>query len=179
MLVLGGCALLTSLIGCGLDDFEQTLTDEASIPARVAGGGKVDLRYGGRFGNLNLSKSESFSNKGVDPKDVDAIFVKSARIEGIKPPAPAQPRLDLLLESVELWVEAPDQTRKVVASGRQFPPNSYVVDLEVSSDFNLKDYATAPSMTIGTNVILKTQPALDTTLRTTVTLLIDVNLPVL
>lgn len=170
-----GLAVASSFgTGCGaLDDFEHVLQDEASIPGSFFQTSPFALGYSGGFNDIQLSSSKSFQNAGVTPGDVDAIFVVSARLEGTKPQID---RLDVLLGRVEIHVEAPGVEKRTIATIEEIPPNASAVDLTVAPDFNLKPYAVAPSMQVGADVTLKQAPALETTLRTTIVLHVDINL---
>lgn len=176
---IGAALLLFAASACGgIDHFEHVMVDEATVPGSSMINGPFSVQYGGDFNGVDLSKSESFSNNGVDPNDVDAIFVKAVRLEGTRPDVD---RLNVILNSVVIWVQAPDLPRVVVASSYNFPNSNQasieVVAAEDGESINLKPYATAASMTVGTDINLKVQPAFDTTLRTTITLLVDINLP--
>lgn len=171
---IGVLSAISFGVGCGgLDEFEQVLEDEASIPGSFFQPAAFALGYKGGFDGIQLSKADSFQNAGVEPSDVDAIFVKSVHLEGTKPQID---RLDVILTSVELFVEAPGVPRATIATITQFPPGASAVDLDADTALNLKPYAVAPSMSVGANVTLRQAPALETTLKTTVKLLVDINL---
>lgn len=176
---IGAALLLFAASACGgIDHFEHTMVDEATVPGSSMINGPFSVQYGGAFNGVDLAKSESFSNNGVDPNDVDAIFIKAVRFEGTRPDVD---RLDVLLNAAVLWVEAPGLPRVTVASRYEFPSSNQttleVVAGEDGESINLKPYATAASMTVGTDINLKLQPAFTTTFRTTITLLVDINLP--
>jgi hypothetical protein len=177
---IGAALLLISATACaGLDHFEHTLTDEATIPGMINMSAPFALNYsGGAFTGVDLSKSESFANAGVEADDVDAIYIKQIRVEGTH----AQiDRLDVIFNSVVLWVEAPGVPKQVVGSKYVFERSNQtsleVIFTETGEAINLKPYATAESMTVGTDVNIKQPPQFETTIRTTITLLIDINLP--
>ena len=165
-------AALTSTACGALDDFETTIEDEATIPGTFNAQTPSPLNFGGSFSSLDLSANREFSNQGVGPDDVDAIFVKAVHVESTEP---MRDRLDVLLESIDLAVSSPGIAEKSVASKSQFPA-APAVDLDVVPDLNLKPYATAESMTMGATISLKQKPTFTTTLRVTVTLAIDINL---
>src|ERR1700731_2778827 len=89
------CAPVVS--ACGLNKFDETLTDQASIPGTVGMGQPFALGYSGGFNSLDLSNDKTFQNNGVKPSQVDAIFVKSVHIEGTSPQID---RLDVILKSL-------------------------------------------------------------------------------
>lgn len=163
---------------CGLKKFETSLSDEATLPGTIGQPlpitGPEALGYKGGFNGLNLAQERNFQNNGVKPGDVDSITVISARLQGTK----SIDDLGALLMSVELWVEGPtpDLPRKTIATITEFGAGSNAADFTVMSGFNLKPYAVAPSMKVGTNILLKQRPAFDTTLRTTIKLLVDIHL---
>src|SRR5258708_19587955 len=78
------CAPVVS--ACGLNKFDETLTDQASIPGTVGMGQPFALGYSGGFNSLDLSNDKTFQNNGVKPSQDAAIFAKSVHIEGPSPP---------------------------------------------------------------------------------------------
>src|SRR5262245_11183558 len=113
---IGAAGLLVLLSGCNaLDHFEHEVSDQATIPGRTTTMNvPFALNYaGGGFTGLNLSSSDSFTNNGVSANDVDAIFVKAARIEGTQP---QKDNLGALFNSINIWVEAPGVARQLIAS---------------------------------------------------------------
>ena len=131
----------------------------------------IDDNAGG-LNNLALSQDQSFQNQGVAPSDVDAIFTKSITLED------GEPRLKNfanVVESVILFVEAPGVEKKELARGQDFP-DAATVSLAIQPTLNLKPYAVAPSMTISAEVKLKQPPLNRFELKTTITLLVDINL---
>jgi hypothetical protein len=160
--------------GCGaFDDFEVTLSDSVTIPGSGLNVGVFSpLPYDGGLTNLALSQDQSFQNQGVAPSDVDAIFTKSITLED------GEPRLKNfanVVESVVLFVEAPGVEKKELARGQDFP-DAATVSLAIQPTLNLKPYAVAPSMTISAEVKLKQPPLNRFQLKTTITLLVDINL---
>lgn len=169
-----GAALLSFALSSacgGIDRFEHVITDSATIPGMI-NMGAFTLMYGGAFRGTDLSKAETFQNQGVSPSDVDGIFIQSVTLQGTKP----IDRFDVLLESVELAIEAPGLPRLPVASKRGFE-RSNAAGLNLDTNQNIKEYAVKESMTLTTNVDIKQIPAFETTIETTVTLIIDINLP--
>ena len=164
-------AVLGSACGA-IDEFDHTMQDEATIPGSYDQTGPFALNYSGGFNSVSLSQEKSFQNAGVEPGDVDSIKVTSVRLEGKNPQID---RLDVLLESVTIWIEAPQLERKTIASGANFPQGSSATDLMVP-DVELQPYAEAPSMKVGADVVIKQEPLFDTTLRTTIVLHVDIDL---
>jgi hypothetical protein len=158
---------------CGLNKFDDTLTDQATIPGKVTMGAPFSLMYGGAFSSgLDLSTEKSFQNNGVKPSQVDAIYVKAVHIEAM----PDVEHFDVILQSLTISVEAPNVPMQTIAMGSDFP-SSNEADLTVMSMVNLKPYAVSPMMQVGTNAVLKQQPGLNTTIKTTVTIEVDIHLP--
>jgi hypothetical protein len=182
-------AFAAFLGACGVDDFEEVITDEATLPANRTAGNPLNPDYGGTFDSLELSKARNFENMGVEPGDVDAIFVKSIQLEmdsGLD--APEANKLSIYVESMEIWVEAPGEARKTIGT-LAMAPETQSADLTIEADFapsaadmngtGLKPYAVAESMQIGADLVLTPQgamPFLNIKLKTTVTLLIDIDL---
>jgi hypothetical protein len=159
--------------GCGLNRFNETIQDTATIPGTVLMMA-TPLGYGGSFNNLDLSHSMGFQNAGVTPGNVDAIYVQSVHLQG------AHPETDdfgAILSSVTMWVQAPSVPRATVASQNSFAAGSSSADLVlVMPSVNLKPFAVQPSMQVGADVVLKQKPALNTTITTTVILAVDIHL---
>ena len=81
-----------------------------------------------RVQNLGRMVFASFSLSAVDPSDADLSFISS----------------------LEIWVEAPDLDRVLVASQVEFPEGVSVVEFELE-DVNLVDYVVSDSMKITTD----------------------------
>jgi hypothetical protein len=182
-------AFTAFLAGCGLDDFEEVITDEATLPRMQAAGTPLSAGYGGSFNSLELSKARNFENQGVKPGDVDGIYIKSIQLEMDSGSDDALiNRLSIYVQSMQLWVEAPGEERKTIAT-LAMAPEAKTADLAVEADFQpavadekgtgLKPYAVAESMQIGAQVVLTEAGSgtfLNIKLKTTVTLLIDVDI---
>ncbi len=167
-------AFTLAAAGCGIDDFEFTIQDSATISGTAFQAGIPGaLDYGAGFDSVKLETNKSFLDQGVSPDDVDGIFVKSVNIAGGNPEID---RLDVILESIKISVNAKGQPELIFASGSNFPSPSRAVDLETMTETNLKSYAVAGDMSVGAEIVIKTPPALQTTLNTTIDLLVDINL---
>src|SRR5689334_8489314 len=83
--------------GCGLNKFDETVEDEATIPGSYMSPAPFALGFMGGFNSLDLSTQKGFKNAGVTPDKVDAIYVKSVHLEGSRPDID---RLDVILKSV-------------------------------------------------------------------------------
>jgi hypothetical protein len=165
--------VLAALTGCGLAKFDTSVSDMATIPGTFGTTMPMALTYGGSFANLDLQANMSFVNNGVKPGDVNSIIVKSAHLDGADP---GKDNFAALLSTFELFVAAPDQAMKRLAHQDTFPSGASVDLIVDDPTLNLKPYATAPSMTISANVMLKQKPLFNTTVKTTVVLTVDPHL---
>ena len=163
---------------CGaLDEFEETIVDQTSIPGgNMQISGPFSPQFMGGFNGVDLSKSRGFQNNDVSPNDVDAIFVKAIRVEIATGSQNATlDRLDNFIERLELWVETNEQDRATLAVQESFPMTR-TIDLTVDKSLNLKPYATSPAMTIGADLRLaEDRPPFNATMTTSITLLVDIN----
>lgn len=187
----------------GLDDFEVEITDEATIDGSYMTNIPGDLGFGGRYQGLDLSASKEFTDQDIDPDDVDAVYVQSISIVATNP---ENARLDPIIKLVEFNIEAPGQNtellgRSILPDGTELreiiigqPAGGTCSDNSLmdqtacenagqewsapvlNSDLNLKNFATAEQMSLTAKVSLKQQPLFTTSLRTTIKLLIDINL---
>jgi len=167
------CGLLV-LAGCGaLDDFEVSVSDEATIEGKFLNQPE-GLSFGGSFGGLRLETTKQFTDQGADPSDVDAIFVKSITVEATNP---AGINLAPILSSVSLFVAAPGQPKLAIGTAT-LDANAQLksLSLDAMTMTNLKPWAVAGPLTMSADIVLRQKPAFDTTLRTTVLLLVDINL---
>ncbi|MFO0726856.1 MAG: hypothetical protein U1E65_23930 [Myxococcota bacterium] len=166
--------LLTCLVGTGcgaLDKFDVTLTDSASIPGSFMGM-VFQPQYAGSYGQLNLSGDQTFKNNNVKPSDVDSIFVKSIELEDSQP---MLNNLSNVVDSVSFYVSAPGMEKKLIGSGMAFQPGA-TATLTVDSTLPIKPYAVSPSMSISADIKLKKSPALNFSIKSTITLHVDINL---
>ncbi len=173
-------ALAVAMTACGgLDEFEEVIVEEASI-ARTDGNGingPFSPSFGAGFSDIDLSQARTFENEGISPDDVDAIYVKSVTLE--VDTGTDDSRLDQLhfyIEGMEMNVTATGQSEAMIAELPTPVAMTRVANLDVPPMLNLKPYATADSMTVTANVRLKEPRGVNFVLRTTITLLIDVNI---
>lgn len=166
--------VLLATAGCSaLDEFEQVIVDETVIPGQATPG-PFSAEFGGSFNNLDLSSAREFRNNDVSPSDVDAIYVLSIVVDADG----GSPELSILsdyIERIEFYVEAEGVERTTLGVLTDVPMATSAA-IEVNSGLNIKAYAVAPSMTIGADIQLTRQPFVNLTLRTTVTLLVDIDL---
>jgi hypothetical protein len=166
--------LFATLWGCGLNKFKESVEDTATIPGTTTLMQPFALGYMGGFNSLNLSQSKGFQNAGVTPSNVDAIFVESVHLEAMNP---GVDDFGAILASVTLWVVAPSVQKATIATQTGFPAGSSSADLMVVPNLNIKPFAVQPMMQVGADVVLKQHPAFNTTITTTVNLLVDIHLP--
>lgn len=164
---LASAALLLAACG-GLDEVELTRSGSATIEG-APGGAALP---GGAFASIPLSVGrDALAEHGVDPDDVD-----SARVVALRLDVTAGTSLEAWLDDVAIWVEAPGLPRvQVAARGGigALPAGTTAVDLDVSGA-DLKPYVLAPT----TALIAEgggSQPPVDTTVRVTMTVRVDVN----
>lgn len=159
---------------CGaLDDFEVELVDSVTVPGSGLNVGIfAPLTYGGGLSSTQLSQNQTFQNQGVEPGDVDAIFVKTITLEDGEA---GFHNFKNVVDEVVLYIEAPGVERKELARGSAFP-DAATVSLTVQGTLNLKPYAVASQMTISAEVKLKQQPLNSFKITTRVVLLVDINL---
>ncbi len=175
--LLTGAALTLAACG-GLDEFEEVIVEEASIPRSDTGiTGPYAPAFGGGFSNIDLSRSGTFADEGISPDDVDAIYVKSVTLEVEHQSGDARlEELNLYVESMTMKVNATGQQEAMIAELPLPVPMTSTAELDVPMDFNLKPYATAEAMTVSATVNLAEPRGVAITIRTTIRLLIDVNI---
>jgi hypothetical protein len=162
-------------VGCGIDQFEDTITDETTIPATAWGSSIFQPSFGSGLSAIDLSKSQTFQNNDVDPNDVDSITIKTITLEvSTGSNNPLLDRLDLYIEKVTFWVQSPSQP-KVIIGERSDIPRAASMDLTIPM-VELKPYATDSSMTVTADVDPKMQPAVNVKLKTTIVIRVDVNI---
>jgi len=100
----------------------------------------------GDFLNMDITASQELQNQGVSPGDITEVWLTQFVIE-VEAPDGA----DLaFLESVELYIEAPDLPRVLVASATEFDGQTRV-EFELE-DVDISDYVISQSMTLDTEV---------------------------
>jgi hypothetical protein len=164
---LASAALL--LGACGhLDEIDVSRSGSATVPG---GPGGAALPAGAIASFPVSIGRDALAEQGIDPNDVD-----SARLVGLRLEVTAGTPLPAWLDHVAIYVEAPDLPRVLVAEKSgigALPPGTTAVDLDASGT-DLKPYALAPT----TTVVAEgggTQPPVDTTVKATMTLRVDVN----
>ena len=166
----GWVLLLLALASCGLDEVEVVLDDQVSIPATLLGT-PFQASYP-QLQGLAFASSQELQNNDVQPENIDAIFLLSARLEGTEP---QKDNLGAILSHVNFDIESPGLERRRLASKSPIPEGPST-ELDFDPMFDLKPYGTAPSMSIHTELGLLEPRAFPTTVKVTFTLLVDVNL---
>jgi hypothetical protein len=144
-----GIALLALVLwgGCsGLHvDVEQT--GRTVIPA----GSVVQELLGGvgfgQFSDMDITHDEAIENQGIEPGDIDEARVTEFRLDAADPPG-----ADLsFIDDMQIYVEAPDLPRVLVASQSDFPEGADSVSFDLE-DVDLTEYVVSQSLTITTEV---------------------------
>lgn len=161
--------LLTALACGGLDTFTITEESTATIQGSILGQLVSDLGFGG-FLSMDLSQNETLANQGVSREQIDSVFVRSLTLTITAPPSGQD---FTFLDSLEFYVEAPGEPRRLIASGGPFQAGLTTVGLDLEN-VDLAPYAAAESMSITTEASGR-PPAQDTTIQAQIELEVDVN----
>ncbi len=154
---------------CGhLDEVDVTRSGSATV---IGAPGGAALPAGAMASFPVSIGRDALAEQGLDPGDVD-----SARLVALRLEVTAGTSLEAWLDEVAIWVEAPGLPRVLVAQKRgirALPAGTAAVDLDVQGA-DLKPYVLADTTTVvaeGAGV----QPPVDTTVKATMTLRVDVN----
>lgn len=160
---------LVLLAACGhLDEVDVTRSGSATVAGAPGG---VALPAGSMASFPVSIGRDALAAEGLDPGDVD-----SARLVALRLEVTAGTSLEAWLDEVAFWVEAPPLPRVLVArkSGiRALPAGTTAVDLDVQG-VDLKPYVLADRTTVvaeGSGIL----PPVNTTVKATMTLRVDVN----
>lgn len=155
------------LAGCGdLDEIDVVRSGTATVP----GGPAVPLSGVVATFPFSIGR-DALAEEGIDPGDVDSARLVALRLEVTQGAS-----LEDWLDAVSLWVEAPGLPRVLVASRTgiaALPDGTAAVDLEAAG-VDLKPYVLADTTAL-TAEGSGTAPPVDTTLRATATVRVDVN----
>lgn len=161
--------LLATLAACGLDEIDVNASRRAVIQGHPAGAlADLPLAVDG-LASFDVAGSREFAKHGAEPDDIDSVKLTSllVTVEG-----PSGATLDFV-DRVEFFASAPGLPTVKIATMDVAPgattTRARVVDAE------LKDHATARSMTLSSR-ILGRQPREDTTVRVDAVLRVDVAL---
>jgi hypothetical protein len=167
---LGLAAMLSALTCGGLDTFSVEQSGTASIAgAGIAGALLPALSFAG-LSDMNISESSEFENQGVTKDDIDSVKIESVTLTIVEP---SGGNFDFL-DTIELYVEAEGEDRRLIASGADFADGVSVIALDVE-DVELAPYAVRESMSITADGTGEA-PVDDTKIKVDVVLLVDVNL---
>lgn len=162
-------AAALALAACGnLDKVDITRSASVDVPGVPgAPAGSIPAIQA-----LDIGGGDQLRAEGIDPGDVDSAKLRQLRLE-----VTAGASLETWVDSVSIYVEAAGQPRVLLASRSgisALPAGTTVVDLEVASGVNLKPYLTATSAPL-TVEATGSAPDVDTTVKITATIRVDVN----
>lgn len=169
-LVFAATSGLAGLGACGLDEVEVELEDQVTIPGTSLGT-PFQASYP-QLQGLAFGSRQELRNNDIEPGDIDAIYLRAARIEGTEP---EKDNLGAILSRAVFEIESPGLERRRLA-GLDPVPEGPSANLDFDPMLDLEPYGTAPSMSIHTDLGLKEPRAFATTVRVVFTLLVDVNL---
>lgn len=154
-------ALLAPLAGC--DGRLITIPLTGSAETTVQKGTLVEALIG-EFGfsdltKLDITSSSELQNQGVEPGDLTSVVMTKFALTVTDPDG-----ADLaFLESLELWAEAPDVAKVLVATTPPIDDGATTVDMQLE-DVDLVDHAVSQSMTL-TLEASGNRPDVDTSIR--------------
>ena len=157
-------SLAGMLLACGgnsLFHIELEESSEAFVEGTGLLGSAVELVGGlgfDGFTQMNIVNAEELQNQGVSPGDIESAELVELRL-AVKNPSDGDMSF---LDSMDIYVSAPDLDRVLVASQNSFPEGSQEVYFELEG-VNLVDYVVSEALTITTDVV-GTAPVDDTTL---------------
>lgn len=119
--------------------------------ATVPRGTVVEELVGGigfdEFLSMDLTEQQELQNQGVEPGDIARAEMIVFSLEAIDPEG-----ADLsFLESMSLYVEAPDLPRVLLASASDFPEGTARVEFDLTGE-DIADHVVSQSMTFTTEV---------------------------
>ncbi len=167
---LGFCVAAVALICCQarLTSIEIERSAEILIPK-----GTLLEELLGDFGfdeftQLDITSAEEIENQGAEPGDIRDVMLASFSLTATAPDG-----ADLaFIDSLDLYVEAPELPRRLVASQSNFPAGQATVELELE-ELDLTEYAVSTSMTLTTEVT-GSRPNVDTNVRADAVLVVGV-----
>lgn len=167
LLALAPAALLVA--GCGhLDEIDVTRSGSATVPGAPGGAALPP----GAIASFPVSLGrDALAAQGIDANDVD-----SARLVGLRLEVTAGTSLEAWLDRIAIYVEAPALPRVLVAEKgglSALPAGTTAVELDASG-VDLKPYAIAPTTTVVAEGA-GSQPPVDTTVKATMTLRVNVD----
>ncbi|MFT6146015.1 MAG: hypothetical protein ACJAV2_003905 [Myxococcota bacterium] len=132
----------SNLFRIRISDESITTVDSGTLVEQFAG----DIGFG-EFVSMDLTSSAELANQGVEPGDISEVFMENLELEAVSPTGG-----DLsFIDSVDVYVEAPDLPRVLIASQDDFPEGQALVTFTLE-DVDLTDYVVSESMTFDTDV---------------------------
>jgi hypothetical protein len=141
--------LLAVFPACDARLFSIQVKDESTtvVPAGTALEALLGDFGFGDFVSMDITAASELRNQNVDPGDIRDVRMELLELEAV---APAGASLDFL-NTLDVYVEAPDLERELLASSDSFPPGEALVALDLE-DLDLTPYAVSQSMTFTTEV---------------------------
>ncbi|TVQ93384.1 MAG: hypothetical protein EA397_04510 [Deltaproteobacteria bacterium] len=136
-------------IACQGQLFNVRVSGDATttVPARTALEQLVGDFGFGEFVSMDLTESQELQNQGVEPGDIASARLVRFDLEAIDPDD-----ADLsFLDSMSIYVEAPDLPRVLLATASEFPEGEAVVEFELTGE-DIADHVVSQSMTFSTEV---------------------------
>lgn len=165
-----GVLALALLPACGLLTFDVPVESETTVESGGLVGQLLELGSFAGFKGMDLSSTQAFRNQGVDKQHIDAVRMKTFRLEILDPESGTFGFLD----SIEFHVESEGLEPRRVAHLLEIPKDARVLDLALD-DVDLAPYVTAESMSLTTKVTGR-PPTQDTQIGATVVFEVDVKL---
>lgn len=138
-IALAACSTLFTI---RVSDEAQTTVPAGTVIEQLL----VDFGFSD-FVSMDLTQSSELRNQGVAPGDIEDVRMELLELEAVGPVG-----ADLsFLESMEVYVEAPDLPRLLVASADAFPPGEALVVFDLE-EVDLTPYVVSTSMSFDTEV---------------------------
>lgn len=142
LLALAGLSCANTLATIRLErDAATTIAKATPLETLVSSVGFGD------FVSMDLTTASELENQGVAPGDINSVRLV---LFDLAVTSPADGDLSWI-DSLELWVEAPDLPRVLVASQSDFPAGEALVSFDLE-DVDLTDYVVSEAMTLETEV---------------------------
>lgn len=141
-----------------------------STTLQIAAGTVLDELLGdlglGDLAAIDYAAAQELENQGIEPGDLRHVYLSEFSFEVTAPPGADAS----FLQSVEVYVSAPDLPTVLIAEAQDFPAGERRIDFDLP-DVDLVDYVVSRSMTLSTEVA-GSRPPEDTDVR--VDLVLDV-----
>ncbi len=154
-----GASVVVLWLGCGakllsisVEESTTTVVEEGTLLEQTLVGFGFD-----ELVSMDVVASQELQNQGVSPGDIRDVRLVWMTLEALDGQGDRA-----FLDSLAVYVEAPDLERVRVASLSDFPAGQALVELQID-DVDLTDYATSRSMTLSTEVD-GNRPSDDTTI---------------